>query len=1298
MEIKVRTHSPPKDIACWAIFELTVEIVGAAQSQDINEEQQIENGSEAKQDGPADAAAEGAPAESVFQLHIKLPHEPGATSVMCSTHEQVQDIRQSIIDLPFTFQYSCFHLEHQGKRINDFVELSEVPGVVEDPHATLVEDPYTDSQARMHFVRIRELIGAAGNRTDLVHGIEAGLSLHDSVSRSTTSKDGKDTSADAGIAQYDLQTPGSVQTLLPLSEEAAPKTVKALSLSPWNPPPYNLRAKGHLMYIVATTNEGEQHNITAHVSGFFVNKSTNQKFDPFPRPAPKGHHAHSLLTLLGEISPSFDAAFKALQEFNGRKDPLASFQLSNAIPASPWAVKPAAASLAEHVSDVTRTQEPYLLAGPENAETLRDWNEEFQSTRELPKESVQDRVFRERLTSKLFAEYNEAAVRGAVLVARGEVAPLNPTEGRDAQIFVYNNVFYSFGADGVGTFASDGGDDAARVATGKDVMGVKAVNQLDIQGLFTPGTVVVDYLGKRLVGQSIVPGIFKQREPGEHQIDYGGVEGKDVIAEHEGFKAPFAELSKSLRVKKHPVWDKESKRHDLEGSVETKGLLGTDGRKYVLDLYRITPLDVAWLEEHRKDTASGDQAEDDNYPHRMAILRPELVESYWRTKLQAYVKDEVAKRQAARGDESSDKQITNGEKHEEPAVGEKTTDESGTEVEKADKKLPEQERVDVSGFQFSLNPDVCCGQKPQTEEEKAEWAKDEIEVRNACKYLTSEVIPKMIHDLSEGDVGFPMDGQSLSSLLHKRGINVRYLGVVAKVADKEHQRLHALKTLCQQEMLARGFKHVSARYLKKLSAPFAHACVAHLFNCLLGASSDSKPVPELDESLKPLYPEDDYSFLDLTPEALASQIEGEVRRRYRYSLETGSVVAGKEMQMLREICLKLGVQLEAKDYFATTQKAVNGHAAPSDSKPSTNGTSHKKKSKRADSPPAASPALKQTFHPDDILNIYPIIKEASPRSVLAEEALEAGRISIAQDQKELGQELLLESLSLHEQIYGILHPEVARVYYALSTLYYTLDEKNAAVELARKATIISERTLGIDHAETILCYLNLSLFEHANGNTKVALGYVRHALDLWKIIYGPSHPDSITTLNNAAVMLQTLKMYHESRIWFESSLTVCEQVAGKTSVNTATLLFQLAQALALDRDPKGAVNRMREAFTIFKNELGPDDRNTKEAENWLESLTSSAVSLARHAKDVQQKKLLLKPRGSRTGGLVGQPDGMRPQPSVGQSVQVPGVGGVGSGGPDSRSVDELLKYINGESKSSTGGKKKVNPKRRQGKA
>jgi protein TIF31 len=292
---------------------------------------------------------------------------------------------------------------------------------------------------------------------------------------------------------------------------------------------------------------------------------------------------------------------------------------------------------------------------------------------------------------------------------------------------------------------------------------------------------------------------------------------------------------------------------------------------------------------------------------------------------------------------------------------------------------------------------------------------------------------------------------------------------------------------------------------------------------------------------------------------------------------------------------------------------------------------------------------------------------------LAEEALEAGRISLMQNQKQLGQELILESLSLHEQIYGILHPEVAKLYHQLSMLYYQTDEKEAAVELARKAVIVTERTMGVDSADTILSYLNLSLFEHASGNTKTALVYIKHAMDIWKIIYGANHPDSITTMNNAAVMLQHLKQYNDSRKWFEASLSVCEDLFGKESINTATILFQLAQALALDQDSKAAVGKMREAYNIFLAQLGPEDRNTKEAETWLEQLTQNAVSIAKHAKDIQARRLRrinMNPRVSTMGTRV--------QPSVGQiAPDVSGAPQASASGLDSRNIDELLKFIEG---------------------
>ena len=558
-----------------------------------------------------------------------------------------------------------------------------------------------------------------------------------------------------------------------------------------------------------------------------------------------------------------------------------------------------------------------------------------------------------------------------------------------------------------------------------------------------------------------------------------------------------------------------------------------------------------------------------------------------------------------------------------------------------------------------------------------------------------------------------MDGQSLSRLMHKRGINIRYLGRIAALTEEQDARLKALRELAIQEMIARAFKHLADQYLRNLPMVFATTCLAHLLNCLLGTGLNRSPKAHLDEDLQDLYKDASYSFTEVSAESLRHDIEAQIKLRYRHVLGADWVNHVKNLQLLRSIALKLGLQLVAKDYHFTAETYV----PPADAKTLTNGgathletnehahTNGKKKKKSGGraSPTNTNgsdmPSQPLTFSAEDITNLVPVIKDACPKSVLAEEALEAGKISMMQNQKEIGQELLLESLTLHEQIYGILHPEVARVYHQLAMLYHQLDERNAAIELAHKAVIISERTLGIDSSETILAYLNLALFEHGNRNTAVAVACVRHALELWKIIYGTKHPDSITTLNNAAVMLQHLQLYRESRQWFEMSLSISEEVSGKSSVNTATLLFQLAQALVLDQDHKGAVNRMREAYSIFLSKLGPEDPNTKESEKWLEQLTQNAVSMAKHAKDVQARRVrrvMFNPRVTTLGP--------RPQPQVGQSTtdMVNGHQSHNSSRAfDSRSIDELMRFIEGggDISKSQNSKKRTsrgNPRRRGG--
>ena len=1006
--------------------------------------------------------------------------------------------------------------------------------------------------------------------------------------------------------------------------------------------------------------------------------------------------------LLKALSPALVATLKQLQETGLERDLLTIIQPANpSLPSYSWMVDPKIAQPENVEGDIGRSQTQLLASGIDNLENLRDWGEELASARELSTKTIQDRVARERLLARLYAEYNEAALRGAMLVASGDLVALNPTEPQEAQIFMYGNIFFSFGADGVGAFAKEGAHAAARAVVGLDVNGVRAINQLDIEGLFTPGTGIIDYLGKRIVCQSVIPGIFKERKEGESQINYGGVDSRDVVAEDDTFVDVFKKLSETLKIKRHAVWDKEGQKHELEGSVETKGILGTDGRKYVLDLYRLQPLDVAWIEAHwGSQDPSADAPPDEEgtrYPHRMSVLRPELIDAYWKLKRRDWINAELAAKNLTNGQsmKSDKKAIDESTQEQEEAKSDNISDQNGVvagEVDGEEAKA-DLEKIDVSDFHLYFNPDVFCGQQPETEEETKELKADEQQVRDICSYLTKDVIPSLIKDLREGDVGFPMDGQSLTRTLHRRGVNVRYLGSIADACTNGGPRLSALLQLARQEMVTRCFKHVANIELAAVPPPVVPACLSHLLNCFLGGSLNSKPVAETDEGLHAMYPDCKFDFEKFDVGSLWYKIEVEVQRRFRYTIDPASLADMQALPYLREVALKLGIQLTARNYVFTKadyNKVVTERSAPSTGLvlPATNGTtsnkSKKKKKAAAAAVNGATTSLKMdqqvTFRPDDILNVVPLMKEASPKSMLAQEALEAGQLAILQGQKELGQELVFESLSLHEQIFGLIHPDVARVYYQLSNLYFQLDDKKAAVELAKKAVVVSERTLGLDSAETVLAYLNLGLYEHAVGKAPNGLTFLKHGIKLLQLIYGPDHPDLVTTYNNGAVMLQAMKFYGESRSWFERALILCEELFGRQSVSVATLLFQLAQALALDNDAKGSVKCMREAWSIFKDQLGPEDKNTTESAQWLVTLTQNAVNKAKYVQHLEKQGIQVRTVNKTQWTM--RPQAQAGLSKTGTAAEEADSVAARADNLDPRNLDELLKNIEGAAKSS----------------
>ncbi|KAI7900383.1 clustered mitochondria-domain-containing protein [Cokeromyces recurvatus] len=1170
--------------------------------------------------------------EEPYQLNVKLP-DGKSIKIIASPREAIQDIKQSIMESPETCANSCFYLAFEGKRINDYLELGEIEGLTSESELDLIEDTYTERDVRLHINRLRDLLAGPYKPDPSSIGIDPAISFLTAITGEIDEEIINDADKKMDDLFSDEPVPKHVFTDLNIEERSqlskivpsdfkrvAPECIKSLALSGWNPVPHQQKLKGDLLYLTITTLEGEVVHITASTKGFFVNNSTHFNFDPSPRQT-KRAFAHSLITLLQKISPLFATRFVELQDFITHHHMLEVLPVNTYCPNYPWAVE-----APQHLYDASRPCETYLIAGSDAVESLRDWNDEIQSHRELPKTVLQERVLRERLITKVQAEFTEAAIRGAMAVVDGSVIPLNPLEPEESHMYVYNNIFFSKGNDSRSTFETLGGDEAAHVAVSKDLEGVKILNSIDADGLYTLANAIVDYKGIRIVAQSIVPGIFRRQD--ENSIIYGSIDNGDQISADPIFHECIGkDIAKSLHLSEHTVIDGKGDESQLYTSQETKGLLGADGRRYMLDLYRLCPVDIIFQENEciEKDSKPA-------YPHKMTLLRPELMSLFWEHKFRQWVKAK--------------------------------TDEIKNEKEAA--------KSSITSADSQKKMKIL---QPENEQTK----KEEEIIREASQFLINEIVPSLVLDFASYAVT-PLDGDALTKTMHRRGINMRYLGKLAElVSVNKDKRIDYIHKLIIQEMIVRVSKRLLRKYLSKCSPEETSLCISHFLNCLLGSSFNLKPSPVLPEGTN----RNDFEWAQITPVGLKKLVIQQVLLRFRYKLEETAFEQLRFLPTLRELCIRVGIQISARDYrtepyseeertaFAAEDAAFNRKKQEQINSRNKKSKKHQRQLQEINQRPKRRTT---TFIPEDIYNLMPTVKQASSRSVFAEETFEAGKMSIAQGHQQLGLELLLESLALHEQTYGFLHPETSKCYATLAMLYHHNEDRESALDLQRKAVISAERTCGIDHPETIHHYLNLGLFEHAAGRTKLALRYVHHALYYWDLLVGPGHPDSATADNNTGVMLQSLRDYPNSTKFFERACNTHENILGKDHVLTATGYHVLAKAYTLEGNFPKALAAERIAYDIFEKKLGPEDPRTKDSDVWLKELTTNAVIMAQRAREEQQVNT------NKTISTT-TPEVIRKQVKIPEKPK------------GELPIDQLLKYINGENKeNSQKGKKKSQKK------
>jgi len=650
-------------------------------------------------------------------------------------------------------------------------------------------------------------------------------------------------------------------TKLPTSMPAVPHPAcfKSLIFSPFNPPPPHLRQRGHLVYLTLVTLEGEAHMIVCHTKGWYVARSNapSVSFDPAPRTSPKVISAHSLIDLLHALSPGFTSTLRGLQGQASNpalaREPIATVPIPQYPPAYPWLAT--APSLSAINPDLVKTQLAYGYTGaitPDALEGARDWNEELQNARELPKATTQERVLRERVLQKTHAEFTAACIRGSMAIARGDLPPINPHEEEKAHMWLANNIFFTKGVNSVDAYTHLGGDEAARISHAKDAAGVRLMNKMDLDNVYLLGHTVVDWQGERWVCQSVLPGIFSRRVQDEEEVaepakadaatsevatdkekeDWVDVNGHSREASKSGIEveaAPANEqenyliiygadseggidklhwdagmhkvMGKIAAVQKlalHKMKDSKGDEYEYWTSVDVKGLRGSDGRRYLLDLPRLSPVDIEFLEKDMEGKLlASDEAKADEgvqYPHRVVLLRPELLETFWEHELKFLARKIHAEKQQEKTDADAAAAAAAGE-------GKKDGEETATDGDKPQATEGESKiTIDAASiskdprFDLRFNADAFVDQPPKADADgkptygpssQTDEAEPSVKaVRDASIFLRTVVVPSVLLEVIANNTIGVMDGASLSKHLHAKGINIRYLGYLMKHIDR----------------------------------------------------------------------------------------------------------------------------------------------------------------------------------------------------------------------------------------------------------------------------------------------------------------------------------------------------------------------------------------------------------------------------------------------------------------------------------------------------------------------------------
>jgi hypothetical protein len=316
------------------------------------------------------------------------------------------------------------------------------------------------------------------------------------------------------------------------------------------------------------------------------------------------------------------------------------------------------------------------------------------------------------------------------------------------------------------------------------------------------------------------------------------------------------------------------------------------------------------------------------YPHRVVLLRPELVTAWYEDRLVKASRVLLARRAAE-------------------------AEQAGPDDAKAEAKPPVavtlQELEEHTPLR--LNPDLFVAARTTPADPLA--SPEGRAAVDVADFLRTSMVPLVAAELV---ATLPTDSATVADLCHMRGVNLRYLGALTREIEAQSEQLGPRASLAidqlRAEMIGRAAKNELRQLLRTAPRTAYAVATAHFINCYLATSTytpapvgaeKTKPAashkgsrrnkrstaappaaaaeprtrPPVDATLGFAMPVPNELLAPLTPTTVWAALVERVRACFRYELPTawrGPSAPLHRLGALRALCMATGVQVAAKSY------------------------------------------------------------------------------------------------------------------------------------------------------------------------------------------------------------------------------------------------------------------------------------------------------------------------------------------------------------------------------------------------